>query len=216
MQPSKFTVVTAATDLKLLTITELRRAAEVSDDSRDPDLLALGVRVAEALTGACRIATDGAVPPTLRLETLEDTFRLNKHSGRRQQQVDLEVIHLSRRPIVSISSVVEAGVTLDPSSYEVMAGSGALTRLFNDCPYKWALGKIVVSYTAGWAVVPQNLKLAASKLVGSIWSSPIDPNERRINLPGVIEKERWVGPKDEPLISAEIIELLGPYRNVLT
>jgi hypothetical protein len=99
---SILTVTAAASDLTLLTPTELRAAIglDMEDTSQDTALGVLGTRVAARIVAACRVAAAGATPPTLRSETLSETFRLN--GGTRTGK-----LILSRRPVTAIGSVVE-------------------------------------------------------------------------------------------------------------
>jgi hypothetical protein len=125
---------------------------------------------------------------------------------------------LARRPIVSVSLVVEAGNDLDPTSdFEIRSGEGALLRLFNDTPSHWARDKIIVTYVAGWATVPEGLKRAAEKLVRFYWSEAAkDPLLRSVNIPGVSERTYWIGSPDDPSIPQDVMDDLGPYINPLT
>lgn len=203
------TVTTAATDLTLLTVAELRAAVGVADGKQDAKLSTLGFRTAAAIASACKVASDGAVPRTLRLETLSETFRLKSSHT--------EIV-LSRRPGISITSVTEDETALTADDYELEKGSGILRRLDgSDNPSCWAAAKIVVVYTAGWATVPDDLKLAATKLAAAFWSEgqKIDPALKRESIVGVIEQEWWVGPSDDPLIPQEVMDLLnaGGYVN---
>jgi hypothetical protein len=175
----------------------------------------LASRVADAITQACKIATDGATPPTLRLETVQDTYRLNRWWNRRDHPGLKETLIVSRRPIVAVNSVVEAGVTLDPTTdFEVRAGTGFLIRLFGDSPSHWARDKIVVNYDAGWATVPEGLKRAAEELMTFYWSEGYkDPLLRSINVPGVLERQYWIGSPTDPAIPQSVMDKLGPYIN---
>jgi hypothetical protein len=204
-------VTAQAEDRSLLTIAELRSAAGVTDGSQDTDLRALGARVAAAITSACHIVADGAKPPTLRLETLSQTIRLHAHHR--------SEIVLARRPVVAISSVTEDGTALTSSDYEIEASAGVLRRVDTNgnvsCWPRYA--KIVVAYQAGWEAVPDDLKLAAARLVASSWRERSDVNLKRELIPGVIEREWWVSGKDGPFISAEVMQILqlGGYVNQL-
>lgn len=215
MLSSVISVATPADDLTLLTVAELRAAAGVTDHSQDGTLDRLGSRVADAIVQACGIATDGAVPPTLREEILIETFRLNRWWDRRDHPSAKTRLILARRPIVSVASVVEIGVTLDPASYEVRAGEGSLERLTNDSPAHWGRGKIVVTYTAGWATVPEGLKRAAEKLVKLYWDEMTrNPLLRQQNIPGVLEQTYWIGAPTDPAIPQDVMDDLGPYLNL--
>jgi len=203
-----FTVTTAATDLALLSLAELRRATGAAD-GQEADLVTLGARVAAVIARACKIAADGATAPTLRLETVADTFELD------YSRPDLI---LSRRPIISVVSVVENGVTLTADDYRADAGAGLLRRRLDGRSWSWPpCFEIVVSYAAGWATVPEDLKLAAAKTATMIWAesgpSPRDPNLKRVRTEGIDEVEYWVPPASDSLLSAEILDLLRPYTN---
>lgn len=210
------TVTSPASDLSLLSLAEMRTAAGQSDGSRDADVKRIGSRVADAITAACKIAADGATPPTLRQESLVDTFRLDRWWGRTSHHDDHYEIILSRRPIVSVTSVVEAGVTLDPSSYEIRASKGTLARLVADVPSRWVPSKVVVTYVAGWATVPEGLKRAAEKLMKFYWSEASrDPLLRSVEVPGILNKTYWIGAPGDPSIPQDVMDDLGPYLNLL-
>lgn len=200
------TVTTPAPDTSLLTLAELRTATGVGNAAVDSDLTILGSRVASAIANICRVASSGATPPTLRLETLTETFR---------HEECLPKLILARRPIVAVSQITEDGVSLDAAEYEIDAAAGLISRLHDDRPASWPASKIVVAYQAGWETVPDDLKLAASKLAAVLWSEGerVDPNLRSEEIPGVISRTWWVGPSDDPLVPAEVMDLLTPYIN---
>lgn len=58
---------------------------------------------------------------------------------------------LSEYPVAEIASIVESDITLAVDDARVNADTGAVIRLCNDDQTWWPLGKIVVSYTAGYA-----------------------------------------------------------------
>jgi hypothetical protein len=202
---SILTVTAPASDLNLLTLPEIRAAVRVAT-GQDADLETLRKQVAASITRACKIASAGATPPTLRKETLSETFRLKSRQ---------DSLVLARRPIVSVSSVTEDGTAVDADDYELDAAAGLLYRLSGDVRTCWPCGKIVVAYAAGWETVPEDLKLAASKLAAVLWSEGerVDPNLKRDRVDGVGEKEYWVSPSDDPLIPSEVMDLLTPYLN---
>lgn len=202
---SLLTITTAATDLALLTEAELRQATKV-ESGRTADLTALGRRVASVLTSRCNVRAVGAATPTLRLETISETFRLD---------CPQEQLILARRPAVEVVSVVEDSVTLTADvDFETDASAGTLRRLCSDYPAWWSASKIVAVYRAGWETVPDNLRQAALKMAGLLWfEDGRDANLRSIDIPGVESREYWVGPKDDPLIPSEIEDLLGDYIN---
>jgi hypothetical protein len=201
---SLLTVTNAASELYLLTEAEAREACGIAS-GQDAKILDFRKRSAAIITSACNVRAAGAQPPTLLLETLTETFRLTETA---------EGLILARRPIVEVVSVVEDAVTLDGTDYQTDAAAGSLMRLCSDYPAWWAPCKIVVSYRAGWATVPEPLKLAAMKMVTLLKAeSARDPNLKEVEIPGVSRKVYWVSPNDDPLVSAEIDDLLKDYRN---
>jgi hypothetical protein len=203
---STFTVTTPAENLSLLTAEELRAAVGVTDNSQDDALTTLGLRLSASIAKQCGIASDGENPPTLLSEICTEMFRPSRH------QQDLV---LARRPLTSITSVTENGTVLDATGYEIRKGSGLLTRLSGDRFSCFPCGKITVVYAAGYATAPDDLKLAASKLAAALYSETArDPNLKRVDVVDVEEREYWVGPKDDPLLSEEISDLLAPYRQI--
>lgn len=200
------TVTSAASDTSLLTLTELRSATGAATGYAD-ELTVLGERVAAALARACRLAAVEGVVPTFRLETLTEVFRLREEAC---------FLLLARRPVMSIVSVNEYGTDLTSAYWEL--DQGMLYRMDGqDWRVEWPETKITVSYTAGWSTVPDDLKLAASKLARILWTEDgpgsREPGLKREKTDGVDEREYWVAPASDPLLSAEIAELLVPYIN---
>jgi hypothetical protein len=201
---SRFTVTSQTADVLLLSIDELRSAAGLSDASEDVSLRALGEQVSVAIARACGIAGDGVNMPTVKRETCSEVFRLEKCLPR---------LTLARRPVASISSLHIGSDEQASTAYEFDVASGRVSRLSGDCEIDWPKGKITVAYVAGYETVPADLKLAASKAVALLYTETgRDSNLKRENIPGVIEREWWVSPSTDPLLSNEILELLAPYR----
>lgn len=210
-------VTTPAPDLNLLTLAEIRLAVGVPTGS-DAELTALGLRISAAITAACNVARGGAVPPTLRLETLTETLRFRGGYGCAPWASNTcgpQEITLSRRPVTEIQSAVDGTATLSASDYDLDGSSAVLKRLQSDCLSSWCGPKVTIVYKAGWAVVPDDLKLAASKLAATVWTETArDPNLKRIKVEGVGEREYFYGSVNDPAIPAEVMELLEPYRNI--
>lgn len=203
---STFTVTAPAADLSLLTIEELRAAAGVADSSQDAALTTLGLRLSASIARQCGVASDGVHPTTLLSEACTEVFRPTRHH---------RDLILARRPVMAITSVTENGTVLDASDYEIGRSSGILTRLSGDRFSCFPCGKITVVYVAGFEDAPDDLKLAASKLATALYSETArDPNLKRVDVYEVEAREYWVGPSDDPLLSAEITDLLAPYRQV--
>lgn len=207
---SILTVTTPAPDRNLLTLAELRAAAGVSDNSQDASLIELGKQVSAAIVAACHIPAAGIVPATLRQEALIETFRGAAVCGG---------LMLSRRPIVAVAAVTEGDAALD-IDYDIESDSagGVIYRLSSDARIAWACGKIVVSYSAGWATVPDDLKFAAVKFVQSLrQQGDRDPMLKRKTTEGVSTFEWWVDPTKDSVVPGEVMDLLdrGGYVNKL-
>jgi hypothetical protein len=206
------TVTTAASDHALLTIGEMRTLAGATDGSQDVALTALGLRIAAAITAECNVAIGVGANPTLLQETLTETFFY----------VDGEILNLSRRFDVTITSVVEDDITLDTDEYLVEPESGFLNRLDTDgYPCRWCAQKVVVVYQAGFATVPSDLKQAAMDTYRATYLEETrDPLVKRLreDIPGVreIETDYWVGTmpgQSEGPIPAQVMGQLKRFRN---
>lgn len=203
-----FEVVTPASERAILSADELRIAAGLAptDTSQDGRLHELGLRAAGAVAQICKIVSDGVTPPTLFSEVCRDTFRLPKSR---------DELVLSRRFVTAVASVVEDGRTLAATDYEVDKSSGVMRRLSGDRHSCWSATKIVVSYTAGFTVLPEDAKHASELIVRNmIAQSERDPMVRRERVDGVGETEYWVsvGEADSPVAMA-VSSLLRRYTN---
>ena len=199
------TVTTAAIDLTLLTQAERRAAVGVADASKDAELATLEARVAALIVAACNVARGGVTPSTLRLETLTETFRLKSSQG---------YLQLSRRPIVSITSVTEDDDALVAADYEI--DGYQLRRIDTDEPSNWPTAKTVVVYTAGWSTVPETLKSAAVKFMQAEWQQgDRDPMLKSKSIEGVSSYEWWVDPTKDSVVPADVMDILqrGGYMN---
>jgi hypothetical protein len=196
-------VTSPADDLTLLSIEELRVAVGLAsdDDSKDDQLDSLGIRVAAMITASCMVVGDGLAQPTLRLEELTETYRLKS---------DQRTLYAARRPITEVHSITENGVTLTADvDYEFDAAAATFTRLTNDVATCWPSGKVVVDYEAGYETVPDVLKAIAAQLASSYWANAgIDPMEKRLSIPGLIDRERWVDQTANNQMPADILGAL--------
>lgn len=218
------TVTSPAPDRALLTLAELRRAVGITDTSADGDLQDIGDEVTGTITSWCKVAKSGATPPTLRQESLVETFTEKREPAALMgalpgymtilRKNHREELILSRRPVVSIASVVEGGTTLQTSDYEVDASAGLLHRIRDGNYGRWGSGAITVTYTAGYAIVPDNLKTAARRLARLYWfSRNRDPLIRQQSIPDVVDTTYWVGTLGDGALPPDIEELLGEFKN---
>lgn len=207
------TISSPNTDRSLLTTAEVKAvvAANVASDS--VKMTALINRVSALITAACRVARAGVIPPTLRLESVSETFRLRNYNHSHQHMP----IILARRPVVAIASVTENDTVLvADTDYEVDEAAGLLYRLSNGVRRCWPCGTIVVAYSAGYETVPYDLRELACKLATMLSAeSGRDPSLGSMNIPDVIELTYRYNRPDDPLIPAEIMQglELGGYVN---
>jgi hypothetical protein len=185
---SILTVTSPAGDRTLLTIAEMREAAGVTVNTYDTQLQSIEKRITAAITTECNIAIGSGAPPTLRQETLTETF----------YQIYGEELVLSRRHEISVSSLVEDGVTLTDADIIVDPETGIMNKICNDYPTWWSARKIVVVYNAGFATVPDDLKMAAIEFMRTTWlGASRDPlvKSQRVRVYDVDETETqyWVG-----------------------
>lgn len=185
---SLLTVTTAATSRQLLSIAEMRAAAGVTGSGQDATLLALGLRVADAIAAECNIPVGSGAPPTLNRETLTETYR----------RISADELVLSRRHDVLITSILADTVELIAADYEVDPETGLLWRLCDDHQIRWCASKLTVVYAAGFEEVPGDLKMAAMDFFRLSWiEGQRDPalKSHEVDIPGVKKEVKtwWVG-----------------------
>ncbi|ARM12128.1 MULTISPECIES: hypothetical protein [Rhizobium] len=187
---STLAVTTPASDLTLLRVEERREAAGLAADdaSKDTLLLALDQRIAAAIMSECNIAIGSGGEPTLKRETLTETF----------YSAYLDRLLLARRHNVEITSLTDGDTVLTTADYLVDAEAGILTRMRTECPSAWRSSKVVVVYDAGFTTIPADLKFAAIDFFRSEWlARSRDPLIKRVQT-DVFEVEStttdyWVG-----------------------
>ncbi|MCS0501617.1 hypothetical protein [Ancylobacter mangrovi] len=205
------TIVTPADDRNLLSIEQLRVAAGFAsgDASNDMDLARIGLGVSDRIARECGIAGDGVRPPTLKRETVEQTFRLS---------CPVSLLLLARRFVSGVTSVSIDGEAAATSDYELDASAGMLRRLRESRPAMWQPATVVITYAAGFDDVPGDLVLAASVAVQEQWSATQrDPLLKRDRVDGIGEQEFWVGGiggAAPSAFSSTVQALLEPFRTM--
>jgi len=185
MKLPHFSVVNPATDLTLLSPEDLRIAAGLDrdDTSQDETLAEYEAEVAAEIASDCAIASDGVNPPTLRSEECTDVFRFG---------CPAVALYLSRRHVSGIASVVEDGIGLDEPDWRLNAETGKLVRLVNDADVCWSAAKVEIAYTAGFDIVPNELKAEAkSRIKFKASEGSRDPLARsiRTDIPDVESRQ---------------------------
>lgn len=205
-------VTDPADDLQLLSEEELRVAVglEPDDASQDAALAIYGLRAAAALAGACGIAKAGYAPTlaplrgeaprTLHAETLTETLRIRPGCQYR-------TIYLARWPLLSVMSITEGtSDLLTAEDWEIDIPGGSITRVSGDDTLYWPAGRVTVEYEAGYDTIPADLKGYASRLVSLYYTSEgEDPNQKRVEIPGVISIDRWVDTETDSIVPHDIM-----------
>jgi hypothetical protein len=205
-----FTISAEAADRALVTLDEVEElmgaewAAQVTE--------ALILQTSDLISRECGIATAGVTPPTLRQETLVETIRMRRNEAQ---------LRLSRRFIGSVSSITKDGVALSSSYYEADEAAGVLNYLDSDGNIQdWPQAVMVITYTAGFDTVPQDLKLAAIRaLQEQVSASSRDPLLRGETVDGIGRQDYWVnapsGGGAWASLSPVVLAMLSPYRTPL-
>lgn len=178
--PYNSTVSVIAGSKSMTSLARVKTELDITVDTHNTFLYDAIAQASAAVVSYCR--------REFAQETLVDSFRIGGGIG---------LLQLRRRPIVSVSSIVEDGVTLDSDDYEIIKDNGWLQRLDSDGdPQCWECGKIVVTYVAGWAMLtdlPSDLERVTIDLVKSKWfGRKRDPMVKREDVPGVLLTEYWV------------------------
>jgi hypothetical protein len=203
--------VTPAADRTLATVSEVKAALGITGSTEDTALTSLIARVSDMIARACNVAEAPGAIPTLRSEVVVETFRLS-------DRCEIPLI-LARRFVTAIGGVVEDGTELDADETEFDGPAGMLYRLCDDYRIHWPrCVKVVATYTAGFATVPEDLKLACISAVQERRSGAgANPLLKREDVPGLGEQEFWVGGLakiGQGPFSAQVMEMLSPYRTL--
>ena len=166
------------------------------------------------------MANDGTA--NLGRETVVETIRLDRgHPRRGRWDVRRHDLRLARWPISSVTSVEEAGTVLDAAAYEMDVELGALTRLSGGAPSFWAVGKIVITYVAGWLLpgdegrnLPPEIEDAVIELVkASVFGRSRDPAIKSEQADGIDSVTYFFGTPGEGPMPASVVMKLDRYRN---
>lgn len=151
------------------------------------------------------------------LEKIQDEFWPDRDSSQYQLPGGVDVLQLSRWPVVSpIISVVENGVTLaEGTDFRADYAAGLLIRLdLNLYPRRWHAWPIVAQFNGGFAEIPDDVEDAVIRMVSRRFASKgRDPNLRQQNVPGVLEQSWWIATGNQAgNMSPDITDVLDNYR----
>ena len=195
------TIVTPATTFNLTTVAAVRTQLGLTDNSETENLARWISQASDTIAKFCnRIFAE---------ETVAETFRLRRRE---------DGICLTRFPASAIVSVVENATTLAATDYELASdgGGGVLNRLRNDREGEWPIGKIVVTYTAGYALpngLPDGIERAAIMLVSQYRNtSDRDPQIRSESIEGSGSTSYFDGLESQAGLAPEVVGLISKHR----
>jgi len=88
-----------------------------------------------------------------------------------EADVPVTYLFLPRFPVTAVASVVEDGLTLTtPDEYKFYE-SGALRRVAGQFDFRWStyVDAVVVTYTAGYSTIPDDVVLATATLAAALF-----------------------------------------------
>lgn len=168
--PLDWVVTLPAASRDLITLAAVKAELGLTDTVNDTWILSVIKEASEAIAGYCG--------REFLAETIEDRHRFAFTSSPFGQRI--MALRLSRRMpsnatgwSTSITTIIEDGITLSASLYELQRRDGTLIRLDESGePSYWAAEKIMVTYSAGFAdvaAIPADLGRGCLELVKLAW-----------------------------------------------
>jgi hypothetical protein len=154
----------ANTNRDLTTLATIKDELGITDTSLDAKLSRYITEASGIIAEWCnRVFAIETVTETMRNASRRSYSISNPWQGQQQALI------LQRYPVVSLISISENDVLLDPSNYEVDAINGEIQRLDSNGQYSlWSAAKIVINYSAGFALptgLPSGIERACIMLV---------------------------------------------------
>ena len=195
------TIVTPAESFDLTLLATVKAELGITDREEDGNLARWITQASTTIAQYCN--------RVFAQETVSETFRPRCRE---------EGLLLARFPVSAIMSVVENDITLTAVTDYELAGNGGssiLTRLRNDRDWTWPIGKIVVTYTAGYAGLadlPDGIERAAIVMVNQYrYSADRDPQLRGEQTQNVGSSSYFDGLAESGL-SPEVLGLITKHR----
>ncbi len=149
--------------MAIITNTEIKEYLKITGTSQDALLTKIASRAQEILEGYLS-------------RKIEQATYTEKHDGGEP------LILVKNRPIISVTSLKDNGVTVDASKYVVYNESGIVA--LKSGYFTSGLQKVEITYDAGYATVPELIKEAALEIAMLIYKD-IDAGEGRFGKTGV-------------------------------
>jgi hypothetical protein len=213
-------IVTPAESELLTTLERVKTELQMTTDANDEILEA---KIAEASSDV-QAAIGYRLPSEDVRETFwhDDVFRpllRAPHFGNPAETT----LFLKRTPVSKIVSVTVDDLALDPTEYRLDPEAGLLDRVTSDgYPRSWCFCKsVLVVYTGGFILPGQDgrnldygIEGAVVALVSDYWASRgRDPTLRSESIPGVIDRQFWVGAVGDPaMLPPRVLASLSQFR----
>lgn len=193
-------VTSAASNRDLTTIDAVKQSLGLTDAGDDAYLAAAIAAASSELSRFCN--------RVFAAETLVDTIFLDRAAP---------TLVLSRSPVLSIASVVEAEAALPSNAYAIDGlpgkNGGTLARIsVNGLPTSWAATKYIVTYRAGFEIIPDDLDRAAQRMVAHAYmAKQRDPSIRSIKIPDLYEAQYWVDANGRSSMPSDVMGVVESY-----
>lgn len=157
------------------------------------------------------------------VETVRDVVYPERDDYPFQVPGGVSPLQLTRWPVIGVASVVVAdgpgseSRQLSRGHYRVDARNGQLVRLdrYTKYPSPWYPVRTLVTYEAGYAVIPADLVDVALRLITSrFYSRGRDPTLKSQSQPGLGDQAYWVGsvPGVKGPFPEDMLAVLDSYR----
>lgn len=201
------TVVTAATDRKLVSVADVKTELGITGTADDTWLGTVVDRASAAASQYCN--------RVFQVERVRDEFWPQRDGYPWIIPGGLAPLQLSRWPVTDMHEVVENAVTLvSGTDYRRRDADGQLLRLDSTAyPKKWPAFAISAEYSAGYADIPFDIQDAVIRMVKSRWFLRTrDPMLKQEDVPGVHSASYWVATGGEGAMTPDVVDLLDNYR----
>ncbi|MDQ0305331.1 phage head-tail connector protein [Ancylobacter polymorphus] len=202
------TVMTAASDYKLVSVADVKTELGITGTTDDTWLGNVVDRASEAAAQYCN--------RVFQAETVRDEFWPERDSYPFQLPGGLAPLQLSRWPVKALTLVTEGDQTLTEaaSNFRLDKEMGQITRLDGSAyPTAWLPRPIKVEYSAGYDTIPFDIQDAVIRMVKSRWFlRKRDPLLKQEDVPGVHSASYWVSTGGEGAMTPDVADLLDNYR----
>jgi uncharacterized phiE125 gp8 family phage protein len=212
-------IVTPAESELLTTLDRVKSELQIATDANDEMLKA---KIAEASSDI-----QAAVGKRLPREDVKETFwhdhDVHPLRAARFGNPAQTTLFLNRTPVSAIASVTVDDIALDSSQVRLDPDAGLIDRLSPDgFPCSWCFCKsVIVTYTGGYVLpgntgrsLPYGIEGAVVALVSDYWASRgRDPTLRSESIPGLIDRQFWVGAVGDPgLLPPRVLASITQFR----